>query len=102
MGDEGMDIEAEMHVGIEKVTKGAARTKKEQIPLDQMRAYRACLNCRNRKSKCDLDINQGRPVSGFVYLGCLFAGGDGIGGGLKSIISPVGRRCILSRKSRFL
>ena len=32
-------------------------------PLDTMRAYRACLNCRNRKSKCDLDINQGRPVS---------------------------------------
>ncbi|PMD27036.1 hypothetical protein NA56DRAFT_667506 [Hyaloscypha hepaticicola] len=26
-----------------------------------MRAYRACLNCRNRKSKCDLDINGGRP-----------------------------------------
>ena len=32
-------------------------------PLDTMRAYRACLNCRNRKSKCDLDINGGRPVS---------------------------------------
>ncbi|TVY45542.1 hypothetical protein LSUB1_G001354 [Lachnellula subtilissima] len=30
-------------------------------PLDTMRAYRACLNCRNRKSKCDLDVNQGRP-----------------------------------------
>ncbi|KAG9237315.1 hypothetical protein BJ875DRAFT_165068 [Amylocarpus encephaloides] len=30
-------------------------------PLDSMRAYRACLNCRNRKSKCDLDINGGRP-----------------------------------------
>ncbi|POS85261.1 hypothetical protein EPUL_003434 [Erysiphe pulchra] len=30
-------------------------------PLDTMRAYRACLNCRNRKSKCDLDINQGKP-----------------------------------------
>lgn len=30
-------------------------------PLDTMRAYRACLNCRNRKSKCDLDLNQGRP-----------------------------------------
>jgi hypothetical protein len=28
-----------------------------------MRAYRACLNCRNRKSKCDLDPNGGRPVS---------------------------------------
>ncbi|PQE07443.1 hypothetical protein CJF30_00007160 [Rutstroemia sp. NJR-2017a BBW] len=32
-------------------------------PLDSMRAYRACLNCRNRKSKCDLDINAGRPFS---------------------------------------
>jgi hypothetical protein len=32
-------------------------------PLDTMRAYRACLNCRNRKSKCDLDLNGGRPVS---------------------------------------
>ncbi|RKF55225.1 putative zn2 cys6 dna-binding protein [Golovinomyces cichoracearum] len=31
------------------------------IPSDTMRAYRACLNCRNRKSKCDLDLNQGRP-----------------------------------------
>jgi len=31
-------------------------------PLDTMRAYRACLNCRSRKSKCDLDINGGRPV----------------------------------------
>lgn len=31
--------------------------------LDTMRAYRACLNCRNRKSKCDLDLNQGKPVS---------------------------------------
>ncbi|TQS37170.1 hypothetical protein Golomagni_02364 [Golovinomyces magnicellulatus] len=31
------------------------------ISSDAMRAYRACLNCRNRKSKCDLDLNQGRP-----------------------------------------
>ena len=39
-------------------------------PLDQMRAYRACLNCRNRKSKCDLDVNGGRPASGafFEYM----------------------------------
>lgn len=35
-------------------------------PLDTMRAYRACLNCRGRKSKCDLDINQGRPV-GLIF-----------------------------------
>lgn len=44
-------------------------------PLDTMRAYRACLNCRNRKSKCDLDINQGRPVSSIsvdeTFDGCL-------------------------------
>ncbi|SZF00992.1 unnamed protein product [Blumeria hordei] len=35
--------------------------KSVSIPLDAMRAYRACLNCRNRKSKCDLNLNQGRP-----------------------------------------
>ncbi|CAD6500195.1 BgTH12-04298 [Blumeria graminis f. sp. triticale] len=35
--------------------------KSMSIPLDAMRAYRACLNCRNRKSKCDLNLNQGRP-----------------------------------------
>ncbi|RKF73210.1 putative zn2 cys6 dna-binding protein [Golovinomyces cichoracearum] len=35
------------------------------IPSDTMRAYRACLNCRNRKSKCDLDLNQGRPLGDF-------------------------------------
>ena len=42
--------------------------RKPPVPLDQMRAYRACLNCRNRKSKCDLDINQGRPVSANCFL----------------------------------
>jgi len=31
--------------------------------VDTMRAYRACLNCRTRKSKCDLDPHGGRPVS---------------------------------------
>ncbi|TAQ86504.1 hypothetical protein B7494_g5176 [Chlorociboria aeruginascens] len=36
-------------------------TRPSAPPLDTMRAYRACLNCRNRKSKCDLDINSGRP-----------------------------------------
>jgi hypothetical protein len=41
-------------------------------PLDTMRAYRACLNCRNRKSKCDLDINGGRPVSSALCLRLLF------------------------------
>ncbi|KAG9245482.1 hypothetical protein BJ878DRAFT_501274 [Calycina marina] len=35
--------------------------RRPPLPLDTMRAYRACLNCRNRKSKCDLDINGGRP-----------------------------------------
>ncbi|KAI6248148.1 hypothetical protein HI914_03754 [Erysiphe necator] len=35
--------------------------KPTSAPLDTMRAYRACLNCRSRKSKCDLDINQGKP-----------------------------------------
>lgn len=38
-------------------------SKRPPPPLDTMRAYRACLNCRGRKSKCDLDVNQGRPVS---------------------------------------
>lgn len=32
-------------------------------PLESMRAYRACLNCRSRKSKCYLEANGGRPVS---------------------------------------
>ncbi|CAG8979931.1 hypothetical protein HYALB_00013515 [Hymenoscyphus albidus] len=30
-------------------------------PLESMRAYRACLNCRSRKSKCYLEANGGRP-----------------------------------------
>lgn len=34
-------------------------------PFDAMRAYRACLHCRNRKSKCDLDPNGGKPVCFF-------------------------------------
>jgi hypothetical protein len=42
---------------------GAPSSRPPPPPLDTMRAYRACLNCRNRKSKCDLDINGGRPVS---------------------------------------
>ncbi|RFU30390.1 hypothetical protein B7463_g5935, partial [Scytalidium lignicola] len=37
------------------------RTRSTALPLDAMRAYRACLNCRNRKCKCDLAINGGRP-----------------------------------------
>lgn len=41
-------------------------------PLDSMRAYRACINCRSRKSKCDLEINQGRPVSGFSFFYAYF------------------------------
>ncbi|PBP16990.1 C6 zinc finger domain-containing protein [Diplocarpon rosae] len=39
-------------------TEGASQVSKV---LDTMRAYRACLHCRNRKSKCDLDPNQGKP-----------------------------------------
>lgn len=39
-----------------------------QSLLDSMRAYRACLNCRNRKSKCDLDPNGGKPVSRIISL----------------------------------
>jgi hypothetical protein len=31
--------------------------------LDAMRAYRACLHCRSRKTKCNLDVNGGKPVS---------------------------------------
>jgi hypothetical protein len=46
---------------------GAPPSRPPQPPLDNMRAYRACLNCRNRKSKCDLDINGGRPVSLFHF-----------------------------------
>lgn len=35
---------------------------------DPMRAYRACIHCRNRKTKCTLDINGGRPVSVHALL----------------------------------
>ncbi|KAJ5051420.1 uncharacterized protein L3040_001199 [Drepanopeziza brunnea f. sp. 'multigermtubi'] len=40
---------------------GAGHGGQASKALDAMRAYRACLHCRNRKSKCDLDPNQGRP-----------------------------------------
>jgi hypothetical protein len=45
----------------------ASKTDGTAVPtrpgvVDPMRAYRACLNCRGRKSRCDLDINNGRPV----------------------------------------
>ncbi|PMD30115.1 hypothetical protein L207DRAFT_520500 [Hyaloscypha variabilis F] len=42
-------------------TSAAPPSRPPPPPVDTMRAYRACLNCRNRKSKCDLDFNQGRP-----------------------------------------
>jgi len=45
------------------ITGADPPARKLPPPLDTMRAYRACLNCRGRKSKCDLDINGGRPVS---------------------------------------
>lgn len=38
---------------------------------DPMRAYRACLHCRSRKTKCNLDANGGRPVgNNFIDLSC--------------------------------
>lgn len=51
---------------------GAEPHRPGPAPLDSMRAYRACLNCRNRKSKCDLDLNAGRPVGLIVsvYSAC--------------------------------
>lgn len=36
--------------------------------VDPMRAYRACLHCRSRKTKCNLDANGGRPVCCFLYF----------------------------------
>lgn len=46
-----------------------------RLPLaDPMRAYRACLNCRRRKSKCDLDANNGRPVSVYSVLRFFWSG----------------------------
>ena len=46
----------------------APSSARDLKPLDQMRAYRACLNCRSRKSKCDLDINGGSPVSLPIFV----------------------------------
>ena len=37
--------------------------KKDVKPLDSMKVYRACVNCRGRKNRCDLDPNSGRLVS---------------------------------------
>lgn len=39
---------------------------------DPMRAYRACLHCRIRKTKCNLDANNGRPVSRWFQAGSSF------------------------------
>lgn len=50
------------------VLQYAAPARPPPPPLDTMRAYRACLNCRNRKSKCDLDSNHGRPVSDISFF----------------------------------
>lgn len=63
---EGTELEGERG-GAMNGNRVVKSGKKELVPLDQMRAYRACLNCRNRKSKCDLDINQGRPVSTLLF-----------------------------------
>ncbi|CZT09159.1 uncharacterized protein RCO7_04039 [Rhynchosporium graminicola] len=44
------------------VSHGArSQSAQNRDPADPMRAYRACLHCRNRKSKCDLEPNNGRP-----------------------------------------
>ena len=42
------------------------------MPEDPMRAYRACLHCRGRKTKCNLEANGGRPVGleGFSESWC--------------------------------
>ena len=42
---------------------GPALPASVSAPPDPMRAYRACLHCRSRKTKCTLDSNGGRPVS---------------------------------------
>ena len=54
-------------------TPTAAHSVKGTPPLDTMRAYRACLNCRNRKSKCDLDLNGGKPVSAIIVASVLIS-----------------------------
>lgn len=41
---------------------GSAGAAKPTSDPDVMRAYRACLHCRSRKTKCNLDANNGKPV----------------------------------------
>jgi hypothetical protein len=55
--------QAQAQAHVDSVASAPPPSRPPPPPLDSMRAYRACLNCRNRKSKCDLDINAGRPVS---------------------------------------
>lgn len=43
----------------------AAGAAKPTSDPDVMRAYRACLHCRSRKTKCNLDANNGKPVCVF-------------------------------------
>jgi hypothetical protein len=58
--------------GVASATDAANAPSQSAAPVsapDPMRAYRACIHCRNRKTKCTLDLNGGRPVS----LACLLA-----------------------------
>lgn len=48
--------------------KQAPSTSAAAAALDAMRAYRACLHCRSRKTKCNLDVNGGKPVSVTLHV----------------------------------
>lgn len=47
------------------IASAASQSGKSSAASDPMRAYRACLHCRGRKTKCNLEANGGRPVSLF-------------------------------------
>ncbi len=53
-------------------TQNQPRATAPLPPLESMRAYRACLHCRSRKTKCTLDANGGRPVSLCLFPWCYF------------------------------
>lgn len=65
-GGDGSGRDSGGNGGTPAATAAGGNKRPPPPPLDTMRAYRACLNCRGRKSKCDLDINQGRPV-GLIF-----------------------------------
>ena len=52
----------EMEGGNAGSAGAAAGAAKPTSDPDVMRAYRACLHCRSRKTKCNLDANNGKPV----------------------------------------